>query len=82
MQAFEKYPRLKTIILHAANNWKTDSRWSELLNEINSLCLKYEGLKFIYEPDGNCDCCVPKCGDVNSDNPMKCLDCKKTILTP
>lgn len=37
-QPFEDYPRLSELLLHAAHNWKTDSLWSETLEEINKVC--------------------------------------------
>ncbi len=37
-QDFENYPDLRDSILHAANNWKTDSSWSNHLEQINILC--------------------------------------------
>ena len=41
-QPFEYHPKLKELIEHAASNWKTDSKWSELLSEINKVCIALE----------------------------------------
>jgi|GEM_PF-6792452 len=44
-QAFESHEPLQSIIWHAANYWKVDTGWSELLHEINKLCVRNEQLE-------------------------------------
>lgn len=34
----EHFPKLAYYILHAANNWKTDNKWSATLEQINNVC--------------------------------------------
>lgn len=43
--AFEDYQKLADCLLHAANFWKTDSRWSETLGEINNVCTETTSLQ-------------------------------------
>lgn len=44
-QAFESYPELAESIQHAACHWKTDSTWSNHLQQINTVCAELHALQ-------------------------------------
>jgi len=62
-QPFEQHQRLSELLLHAANNWKTDSTWSETLEQINKVFHQNASLqsrveryeKALIEIKNNCD---------------------------
>jgi len=50
-QPFEDYPELSYSIMHAASHWKTDSEWSNHLEQISKVCHELTELKKQHQKD-------------------------------